>query len=125
MLDKKLPKLHPVKLLRTRFAGFNRVNWEKLNGLIPVITQDYKTGKVLMLGFMNKAALRKTLKERKVTYWSRTRKKLWTKGETSGNFQLVKQIWLDCDNDTLLIRVKQIGKVCHTGHKTCFFRKIK
>jgi len=109
MLGKRLPKL----------------NWKKLKGLIPAITQDFKTGKVLMLGFMNKAALKKTLTEGKVTYWSRTRKKLWTKGETSGNFQLVKQIWLDCDNDTLLIKVKQIGKVCHTGHKTCFYQKIK
>jgi len=109
MLGKRLPKL----------------NWEKLNGLIPVVTQDYKTNKVLMLGFMNREALKKTLKEGKVTYFSRTRKKLWTKGETSGNFQLVKEIFLDCDNDTLLIMVDQIGNVCHTGHKTCFFRKLK
>ena len=101
-----------------------RINWKKLNGLIPIITQDFKTGRTLMLGFMNKIALKKTLKEGKVTYWSRTRKKLWQKGETSGNFQLVKQIWLDCDNDTLLIKVKQIGNVCHTGNKTCFFQKI-
>jgi len=100
------------------------IDWEKLNGIIPVITQDFKTKKVLMLGFMNKAALKKTLKEGKVTYWSRTRKKLWTKGETSGNFQLVKEIWLDCDNDSLLIKVDQKGNVCHTGHKTCFFKKI-
>lgn len=100
------------------------INWEKLNGLIPVISQDFKTNKVLMLGFMNKEALKKTLKEGKVTYWSRTRKKLWTKGETSGHFQLVKEIWLDCDNDTILIKVKQIGNVCHTGNKTCFFQKI-
>ncbi len=102
-----------------------KLNWEKLNSLIPVITQDYKSGKVLMLGFMNQEALEKTLKEGKVTYFSRTRKKLWTKGETSGNFQLVKEIFLDCDNDTLLIKVKQINKVCHTGHNTCFFRKLK
>ena len=108
MLGKKLP----------------RINWEKINGLIPVITQDYKTNKVLMLGFMNKIALEKTLKEGKVTYFSRTRKKLWQKGETSGNFQLVKEIMLDCDNDTLLIKVEQIGNVCHTGNKTCFFKKI-
>jgi len=101
-----------------------RLNWKKLNGIIPVVTQDFKTKKVLMLGFMNKNALKKTLKEGKITYWSRTRKKLWTKGETSGNFQLVKEIWLDCDNDSLLIKVKQIGNVCHTGHKTCFFKKI-
>ena len=108
MLVKKLPKL----------------NWKKLNGLIPVVTQDFKTNKVLMLGFMNKEALRKTLKEGKVTYFSRVRKKLWTKGETSGNFQLVKEIFLDCDNDTLLIKINQKGNVCHTGHKTCFFKKI-
>jgi len=128
MLVKKLPKLHPVKSFaeskRKSKILFNRVNWEKLNGLIPVVTQDFKTNKVLMLGFMNKEALKKTLKEGKVTYFSRVRKKLWTKGETSGNFQLVKEIFLDCDNDTLLIKVKQIGNVCHTGHKTCFFQKI-
>lgn len=101
-----------------------KVNFKKLNGLIPVITQDAKTNKILMLAFMNKNALKKTLKEGKVTYWSRTRKKLWTKGETSSNFQIVKEVFLDCDNDTLLIKVKQIGNVCHTGHKTCFFKRI-
>lgn len=101
-----------------------KINFQKLKGLIPVITQDVKTNKVLMLGFMNREALNKTLKEGKITYWSRTRKKLWTKGETSGHFQFVKEIWLDCDNDTLLIKVKQIGNVCHTGRKTCFFQKI-
>ena len=101
------------------------INWEKMNGLIPVVTQDFKTGKVLMLAFMNKDALKKTLKENKTTYWSRTKKRLWTKGETSGHFQQVNEIWLDCDNDSLLIKVEQIGNVCHTGHKTCFFQKIK
>ena len=101
-----------------------KLDWKKLNGLIPVVAQDFKTGKVLMLAFMNKEALRKTLKEGKVTYFSRARKKLWQKGETSGNFQLVKGIWLDCDNDTLLIKVKQIGNVCHTGHRTCFYQKV-
>ena len=101
-----------------------KIDFRKLNGLIPVITQDFKTGEVLMLGFMNKDALKKTLKESKITYWSRTRKKLWTKGETSGHFQIVKEIWLDCDNDSLLIKADQIGKVCHTGNKTCFFKKI-
>lgn len=129
MLVRKLPKIHPVKSRFQRDSAiggiFNRVNWKKLNDLIPVITQDYKTNKVLMLGFMSKKALKKTLKEGKVTYWSRTRKKLWTKGESSGHFQLVREILLDCDNDTLLIKVKQIGNVCHTGNKTCFFRKIK
>ena len=101
-----------------------KINFKKLKGLIPIIVQDYKKNKVLMLGFMNKSALKKTLKEGKVTYWSRTRKKLWTKGETSGNFQIVKEIWLDCDSDTILIKVKQLGNVCHTGNKTCFFQKI-
>ncbi len=101
-----------------------KIDFAKIKGLIPVITQDYKTNKVLMLGFMNKEALKKTLAEGKVTYFSRVRKKLWTKGETSGNLQLVKEIWLDCDNDTLLIKVDQKGNVCHTGHKTCFFQKI-
>jgi len=130
MLVKKLPKIHPVKCRKAASSSceqggiFNRVNFKKLKGLIPVITQDHKTNKVLMLGFMNKDALKKTLKEGKVTYWSRTRKKLWTKGETSGSFQLVKEIWLDCDNDTLLIKVKQMGNVCHTGNRTCFFQKI-
>ena len=103
---------------------FSLIDWKKVNGLIPVITQNYKTEKVLMLGFMNKEALEKTLKEDKVTYWSRTRKELWTKGETSGHFQFVRGIWLDCDNDTLLIKVKQTSNVCHTGRKTCFFQKI-
>jgi len=101
-----------------------KLNWKKLNGLIPVITQDYKTDKVLMLGFMNKEALGKTLKEGKVTYFSRTRKKLWQKGETSGHFLEVREIWVDCDNDTLLIKAKPYGSVCHTGNKTCFFKKI-
>lgn len=95
-----------------------------MSGLIPVVTQDAKTQKVLMVGFMNKAALKKTLQEGKVTYFSRTRKKLWTKGETSGNFQFVKTMFFDCDNDTVLIKVRQIGNVCHTGSHTCFLKKI-
>lgn len=102
-----------------------RFNWSKLKGLIPVVAQDYRTSQVLMLGFMNKVALKRTLKEGKITYWSRTRRRLWTKGETSGNFQIVKEIWLDCDKDTLLIKVKQLGNVCHAGNKTCFYRKLK
>jgi len=101
------------------------LNFRKLKGLIPVVAQDYKTKEVLMLGFMSKEAFRKTLKEGKVTYFSRSRKRLWTKGETSGNFQLVKGIWIDCDLDTLLIKVKQLGSACHTGHQTCFYRKLK
>lgn len=102
----------------------DKIDFEKMDGLIPIITQDYKTGEILMLGFTSKEYLKKTLKEGKVTYWSRTRKKPWTKGETSGNFQIVKEVYLDCDNDSILIKVEQKGSVCHTGNKTCFFKKI-
>lgn len=101
-----------------------KIDWEKANGLVPVVAQQASTSRVLMLGFMNQDALQKTLKDGKITYWSRSRQKLWTKGEASGHFQILKEIFLDCDNDTLLIKVKQIGNVCHTGHKTCFFRRI-
>ena len=102
----------------------DKIDFKKMKGLIPVITQEEKTGDVLMLGFTNEKCLKKTIKEGNVTYWSRTRKKEWTKGETSGNFQKVKEIFLDCDNDTILIKVKQIGSACHTVHKNCFFQKI-
>ncbi|MBW2980641.1 phosphoribosyl-AMP cyclohydrolase [Candidatus Woesearchaeota archaeon] len=101
-------------------------NFKKLKGLIPAITQDFKTGKVLMLGFMNEAAWKKTLKTGKATYYSRTRNKLWTKGEESGNVQLVKEIFVDCDEDTVLLKVKQVGNAsCHEGYESCFFRKLK
>lgn len=101
-----------------------KLDFKKMGGLIPAITQEVKTNKILMLGFMNEEALEETLKKGKVTYFSRTRGKLWTKGETSGNFQLLKEIFLDCDNDTLLLKVIQTGSVCHTGNKTCFYKKI-
>lgn len=96
-------------------------------GLIPAIIQDYRRSDVLMLAYMNKGSIKKTLKSGKACFWSRSRKKYWTKGETSGNFQLVKSIYYDCDMDTLLIKVRQLGHrvACHTGHKTCFYRKIK
>ncbi|MDX9694508.1 MAG: bifunctional phosphoribosyl-AMP cyclohydrolase/phosphoribosyl-ATP diphosphatase HisIE [Bacteroidales bacterium] len=96
------------------------LNFNKLNGLIPAIIQDYKTKEVLMLGFMNREAYEKTVKESKVTFYSRTRNELWTKGETSGNYLKVKEIIPDCDNDTLLILAEPTGPVCHTGNKTCF-----
>jgi len=97
-----------------------KLNFEKLNGLIPVIVQDASTQKVLMLGFMNQKAYEKTLSEGKVTFWSRSKNRLWTKGETSGNFLVVKEILADCDNDTLLIKALPQGPVCHTGSDTCF-----
>ena len=94
------------------------------NGLIPAIVQDVNTKEVLMLAYMNKESLLKTLKEGKSCFFSRSRGKLWTKGETSGNYQTVKRISYDCDKDTLLLEVEQTGVACHTGEKTCFFRTI-
>ena len=94
-------------------------------GLIPAIIQDYKTGDVLMLAYMNLESLRQTLKSGKTCFWSRSRKVYWIKGETSGNFQFVKGIAYDCDLDALLIKVRQVGVACHTGSWSCFYRKIK
>jgi phosphoribosyl-AMP cyclohydrolase len=101
------------------------INFDKMGGLAPAIVQDYATGEVLMLAFMNQAAWEATLKTGKATYWSRSRNQLWVKGETSGNVQLVKEIRIDCDDDTILLKVEQIGgAACHTGHKSCFYRKV-
>jgi len=96
------------------------INFSKLHGLVPVIIQHFNTQKVLMLGFMNEEAYQKTKTEEKVTFFSRTKNRLWTKGETSGNFLIVKKIILDCDQDTLLIQVIPQGPTCHTGSETCF-----
>lgn len=93
-------------------------------GLIPVIMQDYRTGEVLMLAYMNKVSLKRTLAIGKTCFWSRSREKYWVKGETSGNYQFIKSITYDCDMDALLIKVRQIGVACHTGNKSCFYRKI-
>lgn len=104
------------------------VAWEdfKLNsdGMIPVIVQDYKTAEVLMLAYMNEEAFLHTLSTGKMTYFSRSRGKLWVKGETSGHYQYVKSLQLDCDNDTILAKVNQIGPACHTGARSCFFRTL-
>jgi phosphoribosyl-ATP pyrophosphohydrolase/phosphoribosyl-AMP cyclohydrolase len=91
-----------------------------VDGLIPVIIQDHYSQKVLMLGFMNEEAWNKTNSEKKVTFYSRSKNRLWTKGETSGNYLFVKEILTDCDNDTVLIKVNPAGPVCHTGNDTCF-----
>ncbi len=101
------------------------LNFSRMGGLIPVIVQDSATGEVLMLGYMNEEALQETQETGKTTFWSRSRNKLWTKGETSGNFLEVKEIWADCDEDSLLIKAKPAGPTCHTGKKSCFFNKIK
>lgn len=93
------------------------------DGLVPAIIQDANTGKVLMLGFMNEQALAKTKELQKVTFFSRSKKRLWTKGEESGNYLILKEIKVDCDNDTLLIKVNPVGPVCHTGTDTCWYEK--
>jgi phosphoribosyl-ATP pyrophosphohydrolase/phosphoribosyl-AMP cyclohydrolase len=99
------------------------IDFKKMGGLVPAIIQDELTSKVLMLGYMNEEALAKTNETGKVTFFSRTKNRLWTKGEESGNFLNVKSILLDCDNDTLLIKVHPVGPVCHTGNDTCWNEK--
>ncbi len=93
--------------------------------LIPAIIQDYKTDEVLMLAYMNSESVRRTLKSGKTCFWSRSRREYWIKGATSGNYQYVKSIAYDCDMDALLIKVRQVGVACHTGNRSCFYRKIK
>ena len=94
-------------------------------GLIPAIIQDQKTKDILMLAYMNKESLKRTLKLGKTCFWSRSRKEYWIKGSTSGNIQIVKSIYYDCDMDALLIKVHQRGVACHTGNRSCFYRKLK
>ncbi len=103
-----------------------KLDFKKNNGLIPAVVQDYRTGDVLMLAYMNEEAFTETLKTGKATYYSRSRKSLWIKGETSGHVQLVKEIRVDCDLDTLLLKVEQIGgAACHKGYRSCFFSKLE
>jgi len=94
-------------------------------GFVPAIAQDAKTGEVLMLAWMNRDALNRTLQSGDVTYWSRSRKELWRKGATSGHTQRLVEAYVDCDGDTLLLKVEQVGPACHTGAPTCFFRKVE
>jgi phosphoribosyl-AMP cyclohydrolase len=95
-------------------------------GLIPAIIQDYKTGEVLMLAYMNEESAKRTMKDKKAWFYSRSREKLWLKGETSGNVQIVKAVYIDCDKDCLLIKVRQVGDAaCHTGYRSCFYRKLE
>ena len=94
------------------------------NGLVPAIIQDQSTGRVLMMAWMNKDSLRKTIETGKTWFWSRSRKKYWMKGETSGHVQQVKDVAFDCDGDVVLIQVEQVGAACHEGYKSCFFRSI-
>lgn len=102
------------------------LDFDKMGGLIPVIAQDYLSGRVLMLAFMNEEAWQTTLSTGFVTYYSRSRNELWTKGKTSGNMQKVKEIYTDCDDDSILIKIEQMGgAACHTGFESCFHKKIE
>lgn len=103
------------------------INFTKQNGLVPAVVQDAESGEVLMVGFMNDAALATTKETGFATFYSRSRQKLWTKGETSGNKLAVQQILVDCDDDTILMKVKRLGdgNVCHTGERTCFFQRVE
>ena len=99
-------------------------DFKKGKGLVPAVVQDHQTGEILMLAYMNRESWQKTIDTGKAHYWSRSRKSLWLKGETSGHVQLVREIRLDCDKDTILLKVEQVGgAACHTGHRSCFHRK--
>ena len=103
-----------------------KIDFAKGDGLVPVIVQDYRTREVLMMAYMNRQAWRKTQKTGKAHYYSRSRRGLWLKGEESGHWQEVKEIFVDCDNDAVLIKVNQLGgAACHEGYQSCFFRKVE
>jgi len=106
-------------------SWLDEVKWDS-SGLVPAIAQDAKTGKLLMQAWMNRAALAATVAEGRAVYWSRSRGKLWRKGEESGHVQQLREIRLDCDNDVVLLLVEQIGGIaCHTGHERCFYRRLE
>lgn len=109
-------------VLKSSFA------WEDLkynsDGMVPVVVQDYENNEVLMVAYMNKEAYLHTLETGTMTYWSRSRRELWIKGDTSGHYQYVKELYIDCDNDTILAKVEQIGAACHTGNRSCFYRSL-
>lgn len=108
------------------FSILDEVCWDKTeDGLLPAVVQDAETKDVLMLGFMNREALEKTLREGKVTFWTRSRQKLWTKGETSGHFLQFIALRINCNNDSLLVLARPIGATCHTGHPTCYYREAQ
>ena len=107
-----------------RMSFFDELKFDA-NGLIPAIVQEQKTGRVLMMAWMNRASLEKTIATGRTLFWSRSRRKLWRKGETSGHVQQVKDIAFDCDGDVLLIQVEQTGAACHEGYRSCFFRSVE
>jgi len=101
---------------------FDQLRFDE-NGLIPAIAQDAENGEVLMVAYMNAESLRRTLETGLATYWSRSRQEFWVKGQTSGNLQKVKEVRVDCDGDAILLKVEQIGAACHTGYRSCFYRR--
>lgn len=116
-----------LRVVPRNIRGIAMINpdFKKSAGLIPAVVQDFITGEVLMLAYMNELSWHNTIQTGKATYWSRSRNRLWVKGESSGNVQLVKEILIDCDEDAVVLKVEQIGgAACHTGHRSCFFRRI-
>jgi phosphoribosyl-AMP cyclohydrolase len=112
--------------MKTQMNAKIQIDFKKTGGLVPAIVQDNETGEVLMLGYMNQESFEATLSTGNATFYSRSRQTLWVKGETSGNVQLVKEIRIDCDDDTVLIKVEQLGgAACHTGHRSCFYKKVE
>jgi len=106
-------------------SWLDEVPWNE-HDLVAVVAQDFSSGRVLTVAWMNREALQKTVETKQATYWSRSRNKLWRKGEQSGNAQKVREIRIDCDNDAILLQVEQVGGIaCHTGHERCFFRKLE
>jgi len=106
-------------------SWLNKINWSE-DGLVPAIAQDAATGRVLMVAWMNREALKLTAQKNEAVYWSRSRKKLWHKGEESGHFQKVNEIRVDCDSDVVLLQIEQMGGIaCHTGRESCFFSKLE
>lgn len=106
-------------------SWLDEVKWDE-KGLVPAIAQDSETGKILMFAWMNREALGLTLEKKQAVYWSRSRKKLWPKGEESGHVQTVKEIRLDCDNDVVLLKIEQLGGIaCHTGRESCFYKRLE
>ena len=103
--------------------GVDRLRYDD-NGLIPAIIQDEQTGEVLMVAYMNRTSLEQTIETGKTHFWSRSRQKYWMKGEESGHVQRVKSVYIDCDADTVLIKVEQVGAACHEGYRSCFFRQL-
>ena len=117
--DQEVAQPHHIR----SFAD-TKLDFEKLGGLVPAIVQDHRTREVLMVGFMNPEAWEKTVRTGLVTFWSRTRNTLWTKGESSGNHLRVRRLWTDCDTDTVLVEAEPKGTTCHTGARSCFFEEI-